>query len=226
MGAAHALRWPGRMAISGAMRRRRFATLRSLLEPLPRPLRILDVGGTQTFWESVGFQHEPDVRVLILNREAAPVCGEEFASVAGDARDLSQFADDEFDLVFSNSVIEHVGGIEEQRRMAREVMRVGRRFTVQTPNRYFPIEPHFAFPFFQFLPISWRVGLLRRTRLGFVAHTPDASAARERVESIRLLSGAELAALFPGATIHRERLCGLTKSFTACGGFDERFKNF
>lgn len=55
---------------------------------------------------------------------------------------MKQFQDNEFDAVFSNSVIEHVGDYEAQRQMANEIMRVGKRYFVQTPNFYFPIEPH------------------------------------------------------------------------------------
>jgi hypothetical protein len=149
------------------------------------------------------------------------VSGPPFSSVTGDARAMPEFADAEFDVVFSNSVIEHVGGLEDQRRMAEEIQRVGRRFFVQTPNRRFPIEPHTVFPLFQFLPLAVRVSLVRRFQLGWIPRTPDARAARGRVCSIRLLTRAEVGQLFPGATIHRERVCGLTKSFIACGGFAE-----
>jgi hypothetical protein len=149
------------------------------------------------------------------------VSGPPFSSVAGDARAMPEFADAEFDVVFSNSVIEHVGGLEDQRRMAEEIQRVGRRFFVQTPNRRFPIEPHTVFPLFQFLPLAARVSLVRRFQLGWIPRTPDARAARGRICSIRLLTRAEFGELFPGATIHRERVCGLTKSFVACGGFAE-----
>jgi 2-polyprenyl-3-methyl-5-hydroxy-6-metoxy-1,4-benzoquinol methylase len=73
---------------------------------------------------------------------------------------MPQFQNDEFDIVFSNSVIEHVGSYEEQNLMASEVRRVGKRYFIQTPNLFFPIEPHFLFPFFQFLPLDYRVTLI------------------------------------------------------------------
>ncbi len=61
------------------------------------------------------------------------------------------FGDREFDIAFSNSVIEHVPP-ELQAAFAAEVSRVADRYFVQTPNRYFPIEPHYQLPLFQFLP--------------------------------------------------------------------------
>lgn len=213
-----ATRAPLRGGVSNALRRRRFAWLRELIAPVPRPVRILDVGGTEAFWRAMGLEAGDGVSVMILNLTEQPEPAPHVSSVVGDARDLSRFADAEFDLVFSNSVIEHVGSLEDQRRMAHEVRRVGRRFFVQTPNRYFPIEPHFVFPLFQFLPLAWRAFLVRHLRLGFVPRISDPTEARARVASIRLLTRAELAELFPGAAIRRERVLGLTKSFVVCGG--------
>ena len=74
---------------------------------------------------------------------------------------------DEFDIVFSNSVIEHLGDIEGQRRMAKEIRRVGKYYYLQTPNRNFPVEPHFQFPFFQFLPKWLRTAIVRRWSIGW-----------------------------------------------------------
>ena len=65
---------------------------------------------------------------------------------------MPEFTTGEFDVVFSNSVIEHVGDFDDQRRMADEVRRVGRRFFVQTPNRWFPLEVHTRLPFVHWLP--------------------------------------------------------------------------
>jgi 2-polyprenyl-3-methyl-5-hydroxy-6-metoxy-1,4-benzoquinol methylase len=143
-----------------------------------------------------------------------------FTSVAGDAADLSRYAAASFDVVLSNSVIEHVETYERQAAMASEVQRVGRRFFVQTPNRWFPLEPHFLFPFFQFLPLEMRVLLLGRFDLGWHKRVRDKRAARAEVLSIRLMSGAELRRLFPGATMYRERFLGVTKSFVVYGGWD------
>lgn len=137
----------------------------------------------------------------------------------GDARHMD-FASRSFDLVFSNSVIEHVGGFADQKRMADEVRRVGERFMIQTPNRYFPMEPHFVFPMFQFLPMSIKVYLLIKFRLGWVEKGHDAQHAREIVESIRLLSKKELCEMFPGARIYKEKFFGMTKSFIVIGGWD------
>lgn len=103
--------------------------------------------------------------------------------------------------------------------MAREVKRVGARYFLQTPNRHFPIEPHFLFPYFQFLPVPARVWLLQHFRLGWRSRIRDAGKARASVESVRLLSKAELIALFPDASLFEEKMVGLTKSFVVYAGW-------
>jgi hypothetical protein len=198
------------------MRERRFGLFRSLMGRLSGPVRVLDVGGRVDFWRMMGFAN--DTVVTILNIEAQTgVPG--FQIIAGDARDMRELPDDAFDVVFSNSVIEHVGTWDDQRRAAAEMRRVGRRYFVQTPNRYFPIEPHFLVPGFQFLPVSVRAAMIARRKLGWMARAPDHAAAVAKVEQIRLLSRSEVRALFPGASIYTERLLGLPKSFVAYGGW-------
>jgi len=115
--------------------------------------------------------------------------------------------------VFSNSVIEHVGGYEDQKQMAREVQRIGKRYFLQTPNFYFPFEPHFLFPFFQFFPLWLKVFLLRHFSLGWRDKIPDKGEAIKTANSVRLLKKEELKELFPGAVIHDEKFGGLTISF-------------
>ena len=121
--------------------------------------------------------------------------------VRADAADGLPFDDGEFDLVYSSSVIEHV---EPSRRaaFASEVRRVGRGWFVQTPAYSFPIEPHALLPFAHWLPVSLR---RRYWRLG----------AAGAWEDIRLLRRGELAALFPSASLHAERLAGVAKSWVA-----------
>jgi hypothetical protein len=199
------------------MRRRRFVIFSDLLAGLPRPVKILDVGGTQSFWERMG--PAEGIEVVLLNLQAPVATLPGFSGVAGDARDMRGFNDGEFDVVFSNSVIEHVGDYGDQRRMAGEVRRVGQRYFVQTPNKYFPVEPHFLFPFYQFLPLRARAWLIGRFDLGWRKRAPDPQKALEQARSVRLLTRSELAGLFPDGTILDEKLLGLTKSFMVFGGF-------
>lgn len=204
-------------SLASRMRRRRFALFRALLEQPPRAQRILDVGGTVGFWEAMQAL-SPDVSVTLLNLQpSSQALPPGFHAVSGDARAMREFRDGEFDLVFSNSVIEHVGTLDDQLRMADEVRRVGKRYFVQTPNRYFPIEPHFLLPYFQFYPRTLQVELTRHFALGWYAKIPNRERALAHVQGHRLLSEREMQRLFPDAQIHRERIAGLTKSLLAIG---------
>ncbi len=207
-------------SLATAMRRRRFALLLSFLEEKRgQPIKLLDVGGTQEFWTMMSGGAPPDVHVTLLNLHQPRVSEPRFEGVEGDARDLSRYADGAFDIVFSNSVIEHLGPkLEDQRRMADEIRRVGKRYFVQTPNRYFPLEPHFLMPGFQFWPVALRVWAISHFNVGWYKRFVDEEAARREVESISLLSEAQVRSFFPDARIYREKFLGLTKSFIAYSG--------
>src|SRR6266702_8179232 len=199
-------------SLASRLRAKRNEQFRSLLDSLPRPLKILDVGGRQTVWETIRLVDHPDVHITILNLEQEECRYRNVHSVAGDARDMRGFHDFQFDIVYSNSVIEHVGAIDQMVRMASEVRRVGRRYFVQTPYRYFPIEPHLCFPMFQFLPLSIRTLMVQNFNLGWIAKQPDRKQGADEVRSISLLTRRELQSLFPDGRMMEERLLGLTKS--------------
>lgn len=132
-------------------RQRRMALLRQLAGD--QPLTILDVGGSQEFWAC--HQAPSTWRIITLNLSGT-------STVHGDATALP-FQDHSVDVVFSNSVIEHV---LDAAAMAREVRRVGRRVFIQTPNRYFPLEAHALLPLFQFWPRWLQIWALRHRALG------------------------------------------------------------
>ena len=208
-------------SLANKFRRERFKLFRSLLDSVPKPYKILDVGGKQAFWEQMGFTNEDDVEIVLLNLTTMPVSLPNFTSVVSDARNMQQFREKEFDVVFSNSVIEHVGDYDQQLQMAKEVLRVGKRYFVQTPNLYFPLEPHFLFPYFQLLPFQTRVLLVRHFDIGWYKKMPVREQAAELVRSHRLLTEKEMLQLFPQSNIYREKFLGLTKSFVVYGGWDE-----
>jgi hypothetical protein len=201
------------------LREQRFALFRTLLGGLSPPVSILDVGGTPTFWELRGRDLPNDPRIVVINLEEFHSEDPRVTTCVGNALDMRDLADCSFDVVFSNSVIEHVETLDNQIRMASEIRRVGQRYFVQTPNKLFPLEPHFLFPGFQFLPIGARVAMLRRMPLGWYPRTPDAAEAERKVRRIRLMTERELRTAFPGARIYRERLFGITKSIVAYDGW-------
>ena len=104
--------------------------------------------------------------------------------VQGDACALP-FRDGEFDIVFSNAVIEHVGDRERQRLFVSEAIRVGRRVFVTTPNRRFPVEVHTRLPLVHWLPDA-------------IAHPVYRAAGKDIGTEVELLTRRSFAALFPG----------------------------
>lgn len=196
-------------SLAGRYRRRRMKLFWESLSP-GHELRILDVGGALETWDDVPAEcHVTLVNLIPPERPSPPHCD----FVQGDARDLAQFGDGEFDVAFSNSVIEHVGGPADQAAMAREVRRVGIDYFVQVPNLFFPIEPHFMFPGLQFAP-SWARRLVARW-WPFGWNPPGSPEAFHDADNIRLLSARELGHLFPEACILGERFGPLNKSLVA-----------
>ncbi len=206
-------------SLATRLRRKRVSLFLELLSSLPRPLRVLDVGGTQSFWRMMGFAGGDQIEITLINTTPATEVPTNFQNIVGDARAMTCFENQEFDVVFSNSVIEHVGTFEDQQKMANEIRRVGQRFFVQTPNKYFPLEPHFFFPGFQFLPLPLRIWLVRNFNLGWFEKGYPYEVVKKAIEDIRLLSRKEVAQLFPGANLYEERVAGLTVSFIVYSGW-------
>ncbi len=184
--------------------------------------RILDLGGTADYWRRVGLDwlKENQIEITCVNHHATEFrdAGNEevIRFIVGNACDMAGHADNSFDFVHSNSVIEHVGRWPEMRAFAREVMRLAPAYYVQTPYYWFPIDPHFhRAPFFHWLPESARLKLLQRFKIGWAAAQPDVDKAMNLVMSNILLDGSQFRALFPDAQHSYERVAGLNKSLIA-----------
>lgn len=206
-------------------RAKRFEKIRKIIEAIldeKGHADILDLGGSEKYW-NIGADfiraNRHRLKFTIINPEIQQSSDTAmFNFIAGDACDPALFEGRRFDFVHSNSVIEHVGGLEQMQRFAKNTRRLGDRYYMQTPNFWFPYEPHFRFPGFQWLPASVRTWLMMRRRLGFFARQTDWNEARYHVDSIRLLSAAEVSRLFPDAEIRREWVFGLPKSIMAIKG--------
>jgi Methyltransferase domain len=198
-------------SLAERMRLRRWAQLTQEFPDLEK-MRVLDLGGTTVFWERSPVR-PASVTVINLN---APGEGLPWVTpIQGDACDAPKLVGDEaFDLVFSNSLIEHLGGHAQRLGFAEVVRSLAPRYAVQTPYRYFPVEPHWVFPGMQFLPLNLRNWLAPRWPLGHT-HGWPAAEAEEEVMFTELLSLTEMRTYFPDAHIVWERLAGLRKSMTA-----------
>lgn len=201
-------------SINQRFRKKRFKFFLDLLDNIKsnQPVQILDIGGTEVYWERMNFINNDNVHITLLNLEKVDVKHKNFTGVKGDACNLNMYKDNQFDVVYSNSVIEHLFSFENQKKMADETQRVGKYFFIQTPNFYFPIEPHWLFPFFQFLPLKTRVLLTKKFDLGHYKKCHTHEAAVERVEEVKLLTEKKMKNLFPKAKVYREKFLGMTKS--------------
>lgn len=206
-------------SFSFRQRRKRMLLLSQLIND-KKHLRILDLGGTREFWVANGkFLPEGSIYSVDLINQQLDDNYDQIAtsfkihSHIGDIRSYANIPNNHYDLVFSNSAIEHVGNLRDQLAVSEVVHKTGKYHFVQTPARRFPVEPHFHVPFFQFLPLWLKTFLHQRFRCGFMGREPRWLEARIACENTRLLSRRELERLFPGSRIVPERVLGLVKSW-------------
>ncbi len=192
-----------------ARKRWRRDRLRALLRSvqLPESARIVDLGGTVDLWRLI----DHDFRVTLVNLPgvSSPVSGtDRFTLVQADCCELGQiFPDFGFDLSFSNATIEHVGDESRQARFAAEVRRLAPAYWVETPSILCPIECHTGIPFFWYLPVSVRDGILKSWNDRYPSWV-------QWLRETRVLSRERMKQLFPGSQIHVERVFGIEKSYS------------
>jgi hypothetical protein len=200
----------GGSSLSGRMRERRWRVVLETFPDLPQ-MKVLDIGGETAFWRNRSVH---PAHVTMINLAPQPADESWIDAIEGDGCALPPDLGT-FDLAFSNSVIEHVGGHWRRERFAEGVRNAAPRYWVQTPYRYFPIEPHFVFPFFQHLPRSVQARIAVASPVGNYRAVTNPDVALRAALVIELLSVTEMHHYFPDATIRRERFLGLTKSLIA-----------
>ena len=174
---------------------------------------VLDIGGRPFIWDLLKEHYGLVPRKLILlNTESELNAFEGYETEVGDGRSLP-YPDKSFDLVFSNSVIEHVGDREDMLQFARECSRVGNEIFIQTPNRWFPVETHLVTAFIHWLPRSWfrRLSFLS---VRYLSLWRNKGRFYSIFDGIKLLSRSQLQVLFPNKIILTESFLGWAKSFT------------
>ena len=180
-------------------------------------MSVVDLGGTVQAWERAPVR---PAHVTVLNlTEPGESTSDSIVPVTGDACDAAAVlaaagGRTQFDLVFSNSVLEHLGGHSNRSRFAEGARLLAPLHWIQTPYRYFPIEPHWLFPGMQFLPLAVRARIAATWPLSH-SHSPDLDRATSAALWTELISVTELRHYFPQSDIVRERALGLTKSIIA-----------
>lgn len=203
-------------------RARRFVRIRSLIDAVlaeQERCDIVDLGGTEKYWSIAGdylTRQEGRIFVTLVNTEPQVVSRPaQFRAVKQSASDVRLFNGRRFDLAHSNSVIEHVGSRENMRNFGLNMRRLAPRYYCQTPNFWFPYEPHFRTVGFQYLPKAVRVAMLQRFSLGFFSRIDDAEEAEDIVQHHDLIGRRQMAAIFPDAEIAFENVLGFRKSIIA-----------
>jgi hypothetical protein len=195
--------------ISPLFRRKRMASFFAAFKPDGRT-KVIDLGGLPETWMG----SPGDFPVVLVNLEPHDTQNPRFTTVKCDAACLP-FPDYSFDIVFSNSLIEHLGGFEKQQVFAREASRLARKLWIQTPARWFPIEPHLIAPFVHYFPKNLQKRLIRWfTVWGWLAK-PTPQQVAEFLAEVNLLTYDKMKMLFPDCEILKERLLGFTKSYIA-----------
>lgn len=209
-------------SLGSRFRKKRIGPLLHLIDKLAEKydkVNIIDIGGTEHYWGIIPL-HElenKNVRITIVNlpsRELPEDHGP-FRFTHGDACHLSQFEDNTFHIAHSNSVVEHVGDWNHMVQYSKEIKRIAKFYFVQTPNYWFPIEPHCMTPFFHWLPKPLRIKLVMNFSLGHWKKATSVDEAVRTVDGAQILNKPMFAALFKESRIVTEKFLFLSKSFIA-----------
>lgn len=173
-------------------------------------MKILDLGGYPDFWNDVDLPLD----ITCLNLPGSGITERNYKShhhitcIEGDACSMPYLKPGDFDVIFSNSVIEHVGNEQKRSDFASEVLRLSDKYWIQTPSKYFPIEAHCGMPFWWFYPTSFRSFILKRWKKKLPAWT-------EMVANTSIVNRSELKKIFPNCQIQNELFFIIPKSLIA-----------
>jgi hypothetical protein len=169
--------------------------------------RVIDLGGTSEIWDLV--RTPLDITIVNLpgaNSYERVNSHHQFTFIEGDATQLCDYSDNSFDIVFSNSVIEHVGGETNERKFAGEARRLAPCYFVQTPSVYFPIEAHTGIPFWWTIPRVIRARMHKRWEKTLPTWN-------EMIAGTTVITRRQLQSYFHDGTLRTERVLGIPKSY-------------
>jgi hypothetical protein len=177
---------------------------------------ILDVGGTDYNWSLIN--EDPKVTIINLSFDdfgnTPPIIKKNLEYKIGDGTNL-QYPDKSFDIVYSNSVIEHLHSFDNQKKFADEAMRAGKGVYIQTPAYEFFMEPHLITPFIHWLPAKWEARLIKNFSVWGILTRPTRKECDDFLAERRLLNYKEFKQLFKDCEIKREKFLFFTKSYIA-----------
>lgn len=208
--------------ISSPLRVKRFSVFEQVTDKFARPLRILDLGGTASFWLKHVPVNDDNYKITLINNHhvdktnigyshSIPWIIEKHA----DARDSSEWDLDNHDLIFSNSFLEHLESFADQLELASKIDSSQYPYFIQIPNKYFPVDPHFPSPFVPFFscyPKTIQAVLLTINRFGSGAKSKTYNSAKKRLKYYNPLGLKDARELFPSGIIIKEKTFGLCRS--------------
>lgn len=208
---------------SAISRKRKIELFFELMKPTETD-KILDVGGEadessllKNAYQLIDiFLHKQNISVANMSTVHIEAIVKKYPEVdgrVGDACNLP-WPDDYFDIVYSNAVIEHVGDYERQKKMASEIMRVGRKWFVTTPNRWYPFEFHMRLPLVTWLPGNL---YLSAGRIISYNHVRKKYMSGIRHNDLRLMTARELKACFHNSMVIRQRVTFMAETLIAIG---------
>lgn len=188
-----------------------------------KEMRILDVGAeinptgerSLQFIDNYPWKH--NVSAINLSSEHISLIKQYYPEVNARVSDACNlpWEDKHFDIVYSNAVIEHLGNFERQKKMATEIMRVGKSWFVTTPNRWYPFEFHLRLPFVTWLPGHSYLWVGRLVSYNHVRRKYVFGAKRS---GTRLMTAKELELCFPGGKIIKQRVTFMAETLVCVGG--------
>jgi hypothetical protein len=191
---------------------------------MDRPLRLVDLGGTVRFWEAWGLRDTDQVHITLINNNWLGETNFNESSHAfienrqADVLDLTEDDLKTFDVIFSNSFIEHLACREDQAKIAKMITKCGLPYFIQTPNKFSPIDPHFPrpyVPFFAIYPRRLQARLLTLGRLGSGSKALSIDDALGDLTYYNPLDFTDMRALFPDGKLRMERPFGIPMSILA-----------
>ncbi len=217
-------------ALRNYSRRRRAGFFHSFIAAMKRPLNIVDLGGTVKFWADWGIALQDRLNITLINNHRLDPTNRgsdnPFPFILNrdaDATELTVADLRQYDLIFSNSFLEHLEDRRAQARLARAIVASRVPYFIQVPNKRSPIDPHFPsplVPFFAMYPEWLRARLLTLGAFGSGGRAPSLARARLRMRVYNPLGAGEVSALFPNATISFERplIIVATSILATCSG--------
>ncbi|MBA7650183.1 hypothetical protein ES703_57985 [subsurface metagenome] len=208
--------------LSHISRKRKLELFNRVMKPTPQT-KVLDVGaeinpnGDRGLQLIDSYLWKNELSAINISSEHISRIKEYYPDVeaiVGDACDLP-WPDKHFDVIYSNAVIEHVGDFENQKKMATEIMRVGKRWFVTTPNRWYPFEFHLRLPFVTWLP---GYGYLWAGRIISYNHVHKKYMFGIKHDGLRLLTARKLKLCFPNSKIIKQRVTFMAETLIAIGG--------